>query len=381
MRVVLACVLLTAVVASPARPITAAGETSRAGEARPARQRAVTTRDALDRYLGGDYLGALEGRPQLTRFDTAEAERWITSGGAAAVDRRRLATCLFALEYSGVRPALLSPLLTWARGVMSRQPPRATEATWLRASIALAEGLDRWVFLLRGLPGRPVKGKPVPPVPHITFARSRFPDDPYFRMAEAIGAEVTASRPLDRLAAPAPQSGTGWDRVEADLLEGGGPHLEERRAALERAAALLEGLTSHATLGAEAHLRLGYVRLREGQRDAALAHFDQVASRTENTSLRYLGHLYSGWLLGGVGRVDEAAIAYRGALRFAPGAQAATTLLVALLARHDRLPDAEVAAETFFQGEAPSDDPWRAYFIGDFPEYSRLVGRLREALK
>ena len=183
------------------------------------------------------------------------------------------------------------------------------------------------------------------------------------------------------MSAPPPQSSTGWDRISADLLERDAPGAAERTALLDRAAGFFERLLSHSALAAEANLRLGYVRLRQGQFDTALAHFDRVAALTESRSLRYLGHLYSGWVLGRSGRVDEAVTAYRAALRFVPRAQSATSLLVGLLARNDRLTDAEAAADEFLGAEASKSDPWRTYFVGDFEAYPDLVRRLRERLE
>jgi tetratricopeptide (TPR) repeat protein len=354
----------------------------------PPRGRSGATRDALERFLKGDFQGALQARALLSRFDFLEAERWI-GGDGPATERRRFAASLFALEYAGLRPSLLPALLTWAREQMARQPPRPAEALWLRASIALAEGLDRWVFLVQGVRvalAPPPRGKaanvpPPPVVSHVAFARGRFPNDPYFRMAEAIGAEVSASRPLDRLSAPPAQSGMAWDRLTADMLDAGVPNLAERAAAIDRAAAIFEGLTSFAPLAAEAHLRLGYARLRQGNRDAALAHFDRVAALTPGGRLRYLAHFYSGWLLGGMERINEAVASYRAALGIVPRAQSASSLLIALLVRHDRLAEAEAAVDEFLAADPATDDPWRSYFLGDYPEYPRLVLALREELR
>jgi tetratricopeptide (TPR) repeat protein len=385
MRAVPACVIASIVLGlAPASGVVQAQTTPPADPAvtRAARVRAPSTREALDRYLKGDYEGALQGPPPLTRFVYQDAERWVTAAGAAAVERRSVAAALFALEYAGTRRALFPAVVSWARDLLARQPPRAAEAEWLRASIALAEGTDRWVFLLQGVPTRRAGGRAAgAPVGHIRFARLRYPDDPYFQMAEAVGAELSASRKLDQVSAPPPQSSTGWDRVSADLLDAGTPGMAERAALLERAAGIFERLTSHASLGAEANLRLGYVRLRQGQFDTALAHFDRAGSLTESRSLRFLGHLYSGWVLGRAGRVDEAAAAYRAALRFVPRAQSATSLLVALLAKNDRLADAEAVADEFLAADVSTSDPWRTYFVGDFDAYPDLVRRLRERLR
>jgi tetratricopeptide (TPR) repeat protein len=344
--------------------------------------RGPSTRDVLDQYLKGDYEAAVGNPPRLLRFNSDDAERWITAGGQAQVERRQLAASLFALEYAGMRTAVLPAMLNWARGVMSRHPPRAIEALWLRCSIALAEGLNRWVFLVQGVAQSTSNRKTGPPPDgHIRFARTRYPDDPYFQMAEAIGAEMSAARPLDRLSGQLPQSRSGWDDIAADRLDFSTFRQAERTAQLERAAGLFERLTSHPTLGPEAGLRLGYVRLRQGQTDAALAQFDQLPSRTKSASLRYLGHLYSGWALAFLGRTDEAVIAYRAALSVVPRAQSATSLLIGLLVKADRLAEAEAAAEEFLVADVAPVDPWRAYYGGEFGEYPHLVRQLREALK
>ena len=383
MRLLLACVLASVSVTTAGVIATGRGDPPHAqttGDA--ARGRSLSTRQALDLYLQGDVEGALNGPPALTRFVAADAERWVSAGGAAAAEGRALAAATFALEYAGGRPALLPALLTWARELLARQPPRAAEADWLRASMALAEGLERWVFLLEGVPQAARGGKaPPPPVGHIRFARQRYPDDPYFQMADGIGAELSASRSIGYLSAPPPQTASVWDRITADLADAAGAVPPNRAASLERAAGLFERLVTHQTLGAEAHLRLGYVRLRQHRPDDALAHLDQVAATTEQPAFRYLGHLYSGWVLASLGRVDEAAIAYRAALSFVPRAQSATALYVALLAQNDRLRDAEGAAETFLSAGAVPSDPWRRYFGGDFDAYPDLVRRLREQFR
>jgi tetratricopeptide (TPR) repeat protein len=382
MRVARACVLAGTLLA--VLPVSEAQTPSGPGPAKPV-VRGPSTREALDRYLKGEYETALANPAALASFNFADADRWVSSGGAAASERRRLAAALFALEYGSVRQGFLPPLITWARGMLSRLPPGPDEALWLRASIALAEGLNRWGFLVVGQ-ATPVAGARLgqPGLGHIRFARTRFPDDPYFQMAEAIGAEVSASRQLDRLSAPLRQSSAAWDRIAGDRLEAGGPRLAERTAALERAAGLYERVVSHEALAAEANLRLGYVRLLQGQSDAALSHFDKVPALTKNAGLRYLSHLYSGWLLASFGRTQEAAAAYRAALVTAPRAQSATSLLVALFLRNNLLSEAETAAEEFLLAQKAAVDPWRTHyvdFVGDSGQYTRLVRQLREALQ
>lgn len=379
MRVVVACALVAGLLALA--PVSVA-QTPPAPAKSGSVPRGPTTREALDQYLKGDHEAAVGSPPKLARFNFEDAERWITASGQPQVERRQLAAALYALEYAGVRQGVLPAMLNWARGVLSRQPPRAIEALWLRASIAISEGLGRWTFLVEGVGQTTASGKPgAAPTAHIRFARTRFPDDPHFQMAEALGAERSAANTPDRLSATLSQSTTGWDAIAAQRLEAGGPRLAQRTADLERAAGLLERLTSHETLAAEATLRLGHVRLRQGQSDAALGHFDRLPSLTKNVPVRYLGHLFSGWTLGALGRTQEAAVAYRAALGFVPRAQSATSLLVALLLKSDQLSEAEAAAEEFLVADVAPSDPWRTYYVGDFSEYPRLVRQLREALR
>jgi tetratricopeptide (TPR) repeat protein len=382
MRVVAAGVLAAGILALA--PIGIAQTPQTTAKPGPA-SRGPSTREVLDQYLKGDYEAALANPATLGRFNFEDADRWVSSGGTAAAGRRRLAAALFALEYASVRQSNLAALVTWARGVLSRLPPGPNEALWLRASIALAGGWNRWVFLVEGVP-TPIAAAKLgqPGVGHIRFARTRFPDDPYLQLGDAIGAEVSAARQLDRLSVPPPQSSTGWDRIAGARLDAGGPRLAERTAALERASGLYERLVSHEVVAAEANLRLGYVRVLQGQSDQALAHFDKVPSLTKDVSLRYLSHLYSGWLLGSLGRTQEAVAAYRAALALVPRAQSATSLLVALLLRNDLLSEAETTADEFLVGPKAASDPWREHyvdFVGEFSAYPRLVRHLREALQ
>ena len=377
MRVVMACALAAVLVS----PLAIAAQSAPAGKSGPS-PRVPSTREVLDQYLKGDYEAALGSPPRLPRFNFEDAERWISAGGEAASERRELAAALYALEYAGVRQGVLPAMLNWARGVMSRRPPRSIEALWLRASIAIAEGLGRWTFLIEGVGQTTASGKPgAVPAAHIRFARTRFPDDAHFQIAEAIGAERSAANTPDRLSTTLSQTSTGWDAIASQRLAAGGPRLADRTADLERAAGLLERLTSHETLGAEATMRLGYVRLRQGQLDVALGHFDRLPSLTKNVPVRYLGHLFSAWSLGSLDRTQEAATAYRAALGFVPRAQSATSLLVALLVKSNQLAEAEAAAEEFLVADVAPIDPWRTYYTGDFAEYPRLVRQLREALR
>ena len=316
----------------------------------------------------------------LLRFDVREADRWMRAGGPAEVERRRVAAALYALEYAAARPSLMPSMVGWGRDVLGdAKAPRTVEALWLRASVALAEGYDRWMFLLMGARTNNRRSNPPAQAGHLVYARQRFPDDPYFRMAEAVGAERLALRPIDP-ATPLPAVPPSIDVIAASMIDAAGPRAAERKAALDRAAALLEELESIPDLSAEANLRLGYIRLRQGHRDVALGHFDKVHLATPKPAVRYLAYLYSGWALAGLGRDSEAASSYRAALRIVPRAQSASALLTMLLLKSGELAEAERVASGFLEAPPPLD-PWHIYPLGEFLEYREHIAKLREAIR
>jgi tetratricopeptide (TPR) repeat protein len=172
-------------------------------------------------------------------------------------------------------------------------------------------------------------------------------------------------------------SSLAFDRIEAEVREGDAA----RRAALTRASGFLADLTRVSTVAAEASLRLGFVRLRLGDNDGALSNFDRVDALTREPSIRYLAHLFAGWTLARLGRLAEAAVAYRAALVAVPNAQSATALLMSLLVKEEQLAEAETVGTEFLARDSTPHDPWQSYFLGDAPIYWTLVLRLREAIR
>src|SRR5580765_8114043 len=82
----------------PQRPPTGTGrggDTVQRPAARPMDPKTRSaTGDALDRYLNGEYDKAIAGLGKLGGFDVTHAESWILSGGAGAVQKRRLVAAL-----------------------------------------------------------------------------------------------------------------------------------------------------------------------------------------------------------------------------------------------------------------------------------------------
>ena len=350
------------------------------------RERSATG-EALDRYFAGQYDDAIARLSLLGGFNVRQAEDWIRATGPQAVANRRLAAATMALEYTASRPGLSPTLIEWARDMTSGVAPE-WQPVWLRASIALAEGSEAWSFLTPTAPPAPGRGgKPAREGTaavasgYLADARTRFPENPHVKLAEAVGLEFEAyaarPSPLSRRAS----GPVAFDQIEAEMLDGtlGAPDSAPPAPVL-RAVGAFESLLSDQDVGAEAHLRAGYSRLRLGELDRAREHFARAVSSSD-PFVKYLAHLYDGWSLARQGRADEAAKAYRAALDVLPRARSAATLLTSVLFMNHRLADAEAVATEFMSGSPAPDDPLRAYRLGDYRSYRGLIGQLREAIK
>ena len=94
--------------------------------------------------------------------------------------------------------------------------------------------------------------------------------------------------------------------------------------------------------------------------------------------MRYLTNLVRGQVLRAKGRSDEAVAAYRSALVTWPGAQAARVALMTLLVSRGERDEAAALAEATQTASENEFDPWWTYWLGAFPSYPALLGRLRE---
>jgi tetratricopeptide (TPR) repeat protein len=216
---------------------------------------------------------------------------------------------------------------------------------------------------------------------YLADARRRFPDNPYFVLAEVVAVEVAATLPADAGALSRAGRAPGFDRIAADVFDTDAERASPRARGLDQAARLLAPLTSNADVASEAHLRLGYIDLRFGRRASALDHFGHVNPDDADRGVVYLGHLFAGWVLAGDGRVDEAAAAYRAALAVIPHGRAATTLLTSLMLMNNKLDEAEQLSNEFLVTPPADNDPWWDYLAGDYRHYRALIGRLRDAIR
>jgi tetratricopeptide (TPR) repeat protein len=131
----------------------------------------------------------------------------------------------------------------------------------------------------------------------------------------------------------------------------------------------------------EARVRLAWLCLRTGAVERADALLEGVTNDETDREMLYLAHLVRGQVLTALGRRNDAATALSDALQLWPDAQSARVALMAVeLLRGDRRQAARLAEEI---ETAPSDqtDPWWLYWGGDARLYPRIIGRLREVAR
>ena len=327
------------------------------------------TGDALDRYVGGDYDGAIAQLTYLGGFSTVDGDEWIKNGGLRDGDRRRLIAASLAIEVTAAKEAWPVTLVEWAcETLRNAGPPSPNELLWMRTSVALAEGDGMWAILGDSA--------------HLGHALARFPDDPHFKLAQAFVAAAVATQPAVTTGTTVTdQTPVAFDRVAASRLDLASTATASEAAAFERAAAKFEALENDPTVGAEARLRFGDLELRLGHRDMAADAFRQADAFATDPFVQYLARLFLAWTDADSGRTDEAIRGYRAALAVMPHARAASTLLATRLILNNQLDQAETVMSDFIAAGKPGDDPWRMYPKGDFREYLSLIAQLHEAIK
>jgi tetratricopeptide (TPR) repeat protein len=209
---------------------------------------------------------------------------------------------------------------------------------------------------------------------HLDHLRWFFPGEPRLVLARGI-AEEQFSAPSEVLTRTAIGASLARVRELASHAE------SERTRAAERAAARFTDAAKDVTLRAEAHLRLGHVKLRMGRSDEALAALSGVERQTEDRAIIYLAHLFRGLALEDLRRIDEARASYREALALSPGAHSATLRLAALEFRHGRSDAPEALLAALLRNDDPRRDPWWSYYAGDWRFWYPRIERVRELVR
>jgi len=341
------------------------------------RQQVVVT-SQLDQYLRGDFDVVARDLSQLNKLDDVleqlrrDGPAWVTAGGPAERPTRVLAAATYALEagragafheWKWVQSYMGSlsiywktpPLLIeWGCALLRNEPtPHPQERIWQLAAVSASQLAGDHEFLI-GSPFQ-ARGNPQDEIEHLKHVTARFPKEPRFALAQAIAVEWTTY--------PTPSRA-----------------LKRRPPRTADATRAFEGMMRDESIGAEATLRLGVVRLRSGNAGGALELFRKVEEATREPFLIYLARFSSGQAYESLNRPAEAETAYRGALKTVPNAQSAAIALAALLFRTNRPAEAAELTEAAVSAQPPVIDPWREYGAADNRFWPTLIARLREAI-
>lgn len=344
----------------------------------------------LDRYSRGEFaavaaeLAALDDFGDLLGDLKREGPAWIATGATDDRARRRLAAATFALEAAraaehtewkwvqrviikppppppGGRgfPPLIQPdslswkpppqLVEWGCVLMrDGATPTPIERIWHLAAIAVAQRWGDFEFLL-GSPWE-ARGNAKDEIEHLAHVGKRFPTEPRVVLAQAIAIEWRV-----------------WSRPSRSIAT-------EAERAFER-------LTGDPSVGAEATLRLGAVRLRSRNLAGAVEQLDRVETMTRDRYLIYLARYFRGRAREQQSRLADAERDYRGAVATIPHATSATMALAAILARSDRRVEASSLVEASLSARPPPADPWRGYGAADDRFWPELIGRLHAEIQ
>jgi tetratricopeptide (TPR) repeat protein len=342
---------------------------------------ASQTINVLDRYAAGDRSGAMAAITSelgLARFadDLQVAGRhWVTSGPGASPHeaRRRLTAAVFALDLASLTINASTPdasvdrvscarLIVWA----ARLEPASVD--WYLVAATMLQSL-----------GIGLVGDDLPPL--LSTALRLFPQEPRVLLAQAeveerLGAPVQvtavtiqefASNQLASLAATDPSSPLRALQGQPALLEAAAKHYEE--------------LTRFSVVAAEAHLRLGFLRLKQRRRTEARAHLAEADRLTADPGFRYLSRLFQGWTYERDDQLADAEAAYRSALEVRPHVRSASTLLAAVLASSGRVNEASRVLADGMIARPIADDPWESFVRTSRERLAEMLDALRRSLK
>jgi hypothetical protein len=360
----------------------------------------------FDRYNAGDVesvytqLAARTDKFEAFSKDLTRATPgWVQSGGSDKVMRRRLVVggvALEAIRRVPVRRAEYSErlasstaldwparrqLLEWACTLVRTTPsPPAAERWWHLAAVALLEESSWPPFLAFDLNYR------VDAHFHIDHARARFPDEPRFQLAHAVIDHNAGAYNRGWLIS-SPDRPRFWVRVdegpgptEADLvIADPSPRNPSPDRNLRDAVRRLASLLDDASVGPEAHMRLGDIEVFAGQPELALPHFVR-AEASSDPVLAYVARLFRAAALTRLGRVAEAESAYHDALALVPNAQSATVGLTWLLLNDHRTREAAEFSNPALTLATAIPDPFELYRHEDARFLPAYMERFRASL-
>lgn len=355
--------------------------------------------DWFDRYAAGDFNSVVESLTaspapeKVIRAIKDEADAWVARASGDAAHRRLVAAAVgleAAQVLRGEWPARRD-LIEWGcRLLRQTNPPLPAERPWQLAAVALAEWHGEGLFL-RTPPQYAANWGPS--ANHLAHAEARFPDEPRFKLADAI-LELGQGGILD---VPVEPSSYAPYKFRVQERESGPELVPSADAAPSAARTIREAWALHIANGlrdlgllmqlsdpsvrSEAHVRFGVIELELGQPSEALIHFDAGQPLATEPFLAYLIQLFRAAAFVRLGRSADAEGAYRAALALVPHAESAVTGLALLLSRTSRPAEASALVDQSLRSPSAVVDPLTMFYLGDARLYSTFITQLRASLR
>jgi tetratricopeptide (TPR) repeat protein len=348
----------------------------------------ATIAAALDQYQAGDHAAAISSvnKVKLTVGAlTTEATAWVKAVPAES-PRRSMIAAAFALDlaWTATRvvnrdsPATIDPsgargdfsdisisqqstplpIVTWASTLMPVSGPvSVAERAWWLASVEMLEDVAA---------SRAIEA-------HLVRARRRIPDEPRWRLAEAI-------------ARARPKLGN-WRRRDDPWLIGT-QHLRAERTpagaditAAAREFALLAGDTSQPALAAEAETYLGWLELKRKKWADAIPHFTRARQLATEPFILATADYLAGFVHEQMEQPNEAIAAYRRAHAIAPDVRNVATRLAALLYLANQREEAYRIVEASEKRDSGAEDLLALFLRADARFLAGHIGTMRAALR
>lgn len=354
----------------------------------------------LDLYSEGRYDEAVRDVTLIAHME-AIYDDLLTAGGpwVLAVDsdeqqRRRLVAASFALEIAAVQPPRDDPnwrmfelslvrerLAAWGAVALVQRVPAAPtihrppmtvpkqpkERLWYHAAAALLQNGATYRALVKPADDENAL-RPAVVFPLLDdVALRRFPDDPTLILARAGALLSSSDASVSLMGARRPSDRTGV----AFFTDNG-------RA--RQAESIYRRLLNDPVVGADANLRLGFIRLLRGDESEARRLLAEVDRRSTDFDAKYCARVLTAWAWQVEKRHAEALVSYRAALELAPNAHTAAVPVAFALQTEGRLEEAEALLHAALIATPRPRDPLLTLDRWDgrtFPDRLRV---LKEAL-
>jgi len=332
----------------------------------------------LSAYVGGDFdvvqrtfVRSLDFQHRLRIDKPRELDLWL-----GPWDRRKALLILeLARTSASVAPQYVFVIVGVGRRYLAAAPgsnggsdnPSDFVRVWHRAAVGLLQG----------------SADPERVEEHMTE-----PGHNRFLLARAVaqerrcwGARPSLDQPAIRVEGLLATAGVG---VPNDSV---GPTRSEREAivtkhrlCLREALSRFEAAAAVEDTATEARVRAAWTLFQDGFYAEALERLE-AAKPHDDRDLEYWHALIRGRVLAGLGRLQDAAEAYRAALALYPRAQSAGLGLAVALLRLDRPKEADEIARAIRDGGAVVPDPWGLYLQGDRRFATRWIDSLRTGVR